>query len=293
MLARSFRWIGMDISARWWIRRCLKCQARKTSRQTIRWSNLSLPLPDGPGVSVSVDYFVPLSLTPRGSSYILLFTDRFCCRAEMYAVAAAQFIAVGTADILIDKFIPLWGCPVTFISDNELHFTSKLSNAIYERLSINKINTSSYHPCINGGVERVNHTMAQMLSMGSNERQDNWNELLPHVESSYNNSVNASTGLTPNEVHMGCLPHLLLSAFNSPNLGGHQSLDRDLLAYCNLATERQQRAYRLVREHHAVTASRLARRNNPIMDALRLSRPYTVGGRAWVYNSAGTFVLKT
>ena len=49
-----------------------------------------------------------------------------------------------------------------------------------------------------------------MLSMGSNERQDNWDELLPHFESAYNNSVNASTGLPPNEVHIDRLPRLPL-----------------------------------------------------------------------------------
>ena len=59
-------------------------------------------------------------------------------------------------------------------------------------------------------------------------------------------------------------------------------------AYCNLVTERQQHGYRFIRERQVVTASRLARRNSPIMDVLLLSPPYTVGGWAWVYNSAAT-----
>ena len=33
----------MDVSARWWIRRCLHCQVPKTSRHTICWPTLSLP----------------------------------------------------------------------------------------------------------------------------------------------------------------------------------------------------------------------------------------------------------
>ena len=206
----------------------------------------------------------------------------------MYVVAAAQFTAAGTADILVNQYITLWGCPVTLISGNGMKFTSKISVVLYELFGINKTNTSSYDPCTNGGIERVNHTAALMISMGCNEQQDNWDALLSHIEAAYNNSVNASTGLAPNEVHMGRLPRLPLSVFDPPNIGGHQSLDRDILAYCNLATERQQRAYRLVREHHAVTASRLARCNNPIMDALRLFPPYAVGGWAWVYNTAAT-----
>ena len=77
-----------------------------------------------------------------------------------------------------------------------------------------------------------------MLSMGSNERQDNRGKLLPHVKSAYNNSAKTSTRLAPNEVHIGRLPRLLLSVFDSLNIGGHQSLDRDHRAYCNLVTER-------------------------------------------------------
>ena len=85
----------------------------------------------------------------------------------------------------------------------------------------------SYHPNCNGGVERVNHTMAQMLAMVVNERQDDWDLHLPHVEFAYNNSVTAATGLAPNEVHMGRLPRLPLTVFNRTSVVGHQSLARD------------------------------------------------------------------
>ena len=156
---------------RWWLRRCLKCQARKTSRQTIRWPTLSFSLPNGPGILVSVDYFGSLPIAPRGNACILLFTDRFSRRADMYATTDADFTASGTADILVDRFIPLWGCPVTLLSDNGLQFCSKLSRALYDRLGINKIATNSYHPCTTSGVARVNHTMALMLATVGDEEQ--------------------------------------------------------------------------------------------------------------------------
>ena len=107
-----------------------------------------------------MDYFAPPPVTPKGSSYILLFTDRFSRRADMDAVSAAEFTAEGTTDILANKYIPLWGCPVSLLSDNGLQFCSKLSYAIYQLLGMRKIGTSSYHSNDNGGVERVNHAMA-------------------------------------------------------------------------------------------------------------------------------------
>ena len=116
-------------------------------------------LPEGPGVAVSVDYVGPLPVTPRGSTYILLFTDRFSRRADMFPVTTAEFTAEGTANILVNQCIPLWRCPRTILSDNGLQVCSKLSQAVYQLLGVHKTATSFYHPNCNGVVERVNRTM--------------------------------------------------------------------------------------------------------------------------------------
>ena len=92
-----------------------------------------------------------------------------------------------------------------------------------------------------------------MLAMVVKERKYDWGLRLPHVEFAYNNSVSAATGLAPNEVHMGRLPRLPLTVFERTGVTGHQSLARDHLAYCDLATDRQQRANGVVRKHHALT----------------------------------------
>ena len=278
----------MEACTKWGVRRCLKCQARKSSRQTIRWPTLSIPLPNGPGISVSVDYCGPLPITARGKSYILLFTDRFSRRADMFAVTAAEFTAEGTANILVNRIIPLWGCPSTLLSDNELQLCAQLATAVYKLLGIHKLATSTYHQSGNGGVECVNHTMAQMLAMVCNEQQNDWDAHLPHVEYPNNNSVSAATGLAPNEVHIGRLPRLPLAIFDPSYGGAHQSLDRDHLAYCDLARERQQRAYELVREQHALTVTRVNGRISTLSDALLRRPKYVAGGWVWVYDTAAT-----
>ena len=100
----------------------------------------------------------------------------------MFPVTAAEFTAEGTANILVNQYIPLWGRRRTIVSDNGLQFCSKLSQAVYQLLGVHKLATSSYNPNCNGGVERVNYTVAQMLAMVVNERQDDWDLHLPHVE---------------------------------------------------------------------------------------------------------------
>ena len=194
----------------------------------------------------------------------------------------------GTANILVNQYMPLWGCPRTILSDNGLQFCSKLSQAAYHLLGVHKLATSSYHPNCNGGVERVNHTMAQMLAVVVNERQDDRDLHLPHLEFAYNNSVSAATGLAPNEAHMGRLLRLPLTAFDRTGVVEHQSLARDHLAYCDLATNRQKHANDIVRAHHALTVYRVNRRNPALADALRPAPNFTTGGWVWVYNSVST-----
>ena len=130
-----------------------------------------MPLPEGPRIAVSVDYFAPLPVTPRGNTCILLFTDRFSHRADMNAVTAAESTVERTANILMNRYISLWGCPRSILSDNGLQFCSKRRQAVYKLLVVRKIATSFYHPNGNGGVERVNHTTAQMLAMVVKELQ--------------------------------------------------------------------------------------------------------------------------
>ena len=60
MLERFYWWIGTNVYTRWRLRHCLKCQTRKTPRLTVRWPVISMPLPEGPGIAISVDYVGPL-----------------------------------------------------------------------------------------------------------------------------------------------------------------------------------------------------------------------------------------
>ena len=140
----------------------------------------------------------------------------------------------------------------------------------------------------NGGTERVNHTLAQMLSCVVNEQQNDWDVHLTHVEFSYNNAVSAATGLAPNEIHLGHFPRFPIAVLEHSPLAGNQSLDRDQLAYCDLVKERQLRAYRLVREHHAIVTSRLARSNEKLLDTFHKRPRYAVGDWAWVYSPEAT-----
>ena len=130
---------------------------------------------------MSVDYFAPFPATPRGNSYIVLFTDRLSRRADMYAVSVAEFTAQGTADILVNKCIPLWGCPTSLLFDNGLHICSKLSLAVYKLLGMRKIATSV--PLQGQWWRRARQSHHGSDARDGHQRKiDDWDIHLPHVE---------------------------------------------------------------------------------------------------------------
>ena len=120
--------------------------------------------------------------------------------------------------------------------------------------------------------------MAQTMAIVVNDLQNIWDGQLPHVEFAYNNSASVATGLAPNEVHMTRLRCPRLTMFERTGVFSNQRLDRDHLAYCDLATNCQQRAYDIVREHHAFTVSRVERRNSALSDALHAVLKLAVSG---------------
>ena len=109
MVERFYWWIGMNVFTRWWIRHCLKCQARKTPRLTVRWPIITMPIPEGPGVAVSFYYFGPFPVTPRGNTYHHPAVHR-SLQADMFPVTAAEFTVEGTANILVNQH-PLVAVP--------------------------------------------------------------------------------------------------------------------------------------------------------------------------------------
>ena len=243
-----------------------------------------MPQPEEPGIAVSADYFGPFPVTPRGSTYILLFTDRFGRRAEMYAVTAAELqLAFASTGIFTSgdaRTAYSWTTASSLAQSFRMPSTSFLG--------FGKSPPAATTQKGNGGMDHFDHTMAQMLDMVVIELQNNWNEQLPHIEFAYKISASAATSLAPNEVHMGRLPRLPLTIFERTGVAGHQSLAHDHLVYCDLATDRSQRAYDFVREHHALTVSRMERRNSALSDVLCAVSKFAVGGLVWVYNTAAT-----
>jgi len=97
-------------------------------------------------------------------------------------------------------------------------------------LNINLHFTSGYNPQADGQSERANQTLKQYLRHYCTYQQDNWSELLPLAEFTYNNTPNTSTGVLPFFANKGY--HLALDI--------HPEHDVASLRACEFATNLQE-----------------------------------------------------
>jgi len=137
----------------------------------------------------------PLNITPLGNQYILVIQDIF----TKFVVATPLIDA--SADTVSRIFLAFWvgpfGVPARLLTDNGSNFTSDLMADLFIVLRIQKIWTSPYHPQTDGSVERFNRTLNNMVSHFVNDRQDNWDSVLPLLALAYNSTFNTTVNNSP------------------------------------------------------------------------------------------------
>jgi len=79
---------------------------------------------------------------------------------------------------------------------------------LYRLLGIELASSTAYHLQTDGQTEGVNQELEQYIWLFVNERQDNWNSLIPLAEFAYNNHVHSSTQQTPFFLDTGRHPQM-------------------------------------------------------------------------------------
>ena len=119
---------------------------------------------------------------------------------------------IGKVDVvtqfMADKIVLRHGTPESIITDRGKCFLADITQNVWKQLGVNHKTTSSYHPQTNGQVERMNHTLAMMISMYIAGEQTNWDEPLPFICFAYNTARQESTGFSPFFLLYGREPNL-------------------------------------------------------------------------------------
>jgi hypothetical protein len=101
--------------------------------------------------------------------------------------------------LYVNKVIRLPGVLVSIISDRDPSFTSRLWPSLQRALGTKLNLSTTFHPQMDGQSKRTIQTLEDLLRSCMLEFGGNWEDLLPLVEFTYNNSHQATIGIAPYE----------------------------------------------------------------------------------------------
>ena len=151
----------------------------------------------------------------KGFDAILTVVDRYTKMAHLLP-CTKEISSEGTAEIVMREVCRHHGLPDSIISDRGSQFVSKFWKHLFKMLKVTCNLSSGYHPQTDGQAERTNQTLEQYLRCFLSYHQDDWAYILHFAEFSYNNSVHASTKVTPFYAYAGCHPRWCV--FETPEL---------------------------------------------------------------------------
>lgn len=103
---------------------------------------------------------------------------------------------------------------------------SSFWKTIFTKLNIDMLTSTAYHPQTDGQSERTNQTVEIALRYYLANPDNNWVDVLPYLSAVINNSINFTTGTSPNELCYGFRVHDNLNL-----LEGMPKEDLDRLRY--------------------------------------------------------------
>ncbi|WJX94652.1 hypothetical protein P8452_76049 [Trifolium repens] len=201
-LRHDFWWPGMKKDVAEYVASCLTCQKAKIEHQKPAGMLQSLDIPEWKWDSISMDFITGLPKTRRKHDSIWVIVDRLTKSAHFLPVRTTDTAAKLT-DIYIAEIVRLHGIPSSIVSDRDSKFTSHFWRTLHEALGTKLRLSSAYHPQTDGQTERTNQSLEDLLRACVLDDRGSWDDVLPLIEFTYNNSFHASIGMAPYEALYG------------------------------------------------------------------------------------------
>jgi len=134
LIAQDYTWPGMREFVNEYVRRCDTCTRNKTPRHCHHGQLYSLPIPNSPWKSVSMDFVVQLPPS-QGYDAIYMYVDRFTKMAHFIATTTGV-TAEGTADLYLRHIFKNHGLPEDIISDRGIQFVAKFTRQLLELIEV-------------------------------------------------------------------------------------------------------------------------------------------------------------
>ena len=188
----------MKIEIAWYVAKCDTCQRVKVVHLKSAGELQPLPVPSWKWDDISMDFIVGLPKTSKGFDSIWVVVDRLTKQAHFLPVKI-RYPVIGYAKLYIDHILSLHGVPKIIISDRGSQFVSQFQEQLHKSMGTKLIHSLAYHPQTVGQTERVNQVLEDMIRAYVLTYADKWDECLPLVEFSYNNSYQESIKMAPFE----------------------------------------------------------------------------------------------
>ena len=160
-----------------------------------------MPVIDEPFKRIAIDLIGPIHpISEKGNRYILTVVDYATRYPEATPLPSIETTRV--AEALLDLYSRV-GFPQEVLTDLGSQFTSSLMKEVSRLISVTQLNTSPYHPCCNGLVERFNGTLKTILTRLCSERPQDWDRYISAVLFAYREVPQSSTGFSPFELLYG------------------------------------------------------------------------------------------
>ena len=159
------------------------------------------PLPTQPFEYVQLDLKGPLPETPSHNKFLLMVYDHFSKYIEARPIPNKRTQTV--VEAFVNKIVCRYGIIPCVNTDLGKEFESHMMRATLEQIGIVKSSSSVAHPASNGGVERANRTVGNLLRLVVREDQTDWDDRVTYCTFAYNASRHSTKKHSPYEIVYG------------------------------------------------------------------------------------------
>ena len=196
-----------------------------------------------------MDFMTHFPRTPQRHDAVWVIVDQLTKSAHFLTVRMT-FTLERFFRLYIQKIVWLHGVPVSIVSDRDPRFTTHFWKSFQKAMGTQLTMSTSFHPQTDGQPERTIQVLEDMLRACVLDHKGSWEEHLPLVEFSYNNSYQESVQMTPYEALYErprrsplCWTEVGESSITGPDLIRDTSEKVSLIRQRLLTAQSQQKSY--------------------------------------------------
>jgi len=205
-IVNKYYWATMRKDIKSYLSSCGTCNARNKANYKYKHPISTLPICE-PFHTLQIDLLGPLQESPEGFTHIVVIIDYFSSFLVTDTVKDTK--AETIARCLVNRWFYVYGIPEIVACDEASYFTGQVMEKIREIFGFDmKFVRPQNHKSL-GRCERIQSTIAAMLSKMCELKADNWSDHLAAITHAYNTSVQASTKYSPYFLLFGRLPETI------------------------------------------------------------------------------------